>query len=465
MASADRMDPPNASIPHDVIFDILSRLSVKILCRFRCVSKSWSALISDPVFQQHHLHRRQHNPQLFISAFEKESKSGRPKTHRHFLFDKESETLDLIAKFRLPEQLDLPRHTVFSYLDLVCTYDRHNVYVFNPAMKKWITLSGNSLPRNRDIDTEYVAIGYVASTSTYKVFRVFKPATCSPNYNIRRKFEVLTLGSNNWRAVDEAPFDGTIDFQSMTATVDGSSYLSWNMHNRYGHDAMVFFNLKEEEWSAVPIPDDTCDPPLCLLEMGGGLCMVCLERDSRMLDLWLLKVPHGDGRTWEKKYSIDIFPIRDMWPFPWVKFLGQDERFWEKECSIDISMADISWPVPLAIGQETKKLMLSPMIHRLPCYDLIDQKMDEIYNGKSHNTICFYVESFKSLEIEGFKHKPVLGGLNKHVQIENGEWRLVMEKKKFNKKPCDQTSGESSKRAGPTKNKFGALAEDKDEGD
>ncbi|KAG0531301.1 hypothetical protein BDA96_04G011900 [Sorghum bicolor] len=41
-------EPPQ--LPEDIIFDVLSRLPVKTLCRFRCVSKSWRALISSPAF-------------------------------------------------------------------------------------------------------------------------------------------------------------------------------------------------------------------------------------------------------------------------------------------------------------------------------------------------------------------------------------------------------------------------------
>ncbi|KAF7145372.1 hypothetical protein RHSIM_Rhsim04G0195300 [Rhododendron simsii] len=37
-------------IPYDIILNILSRTPVKSLLRFRCVSKSWCALISDPKF-------------------------------------------------------------------------------------------------------------------------------------------------------------------------------------------------------------------------------------------------------------------------------------------------------------------------------------------------------------------------------------------------------------------------------
>ncbi|CAN6216069.1 unnamed protein product, partial [Urochloa humidicola] len=35
---------------HLRVFDVLSRLPAKPLCRFRCVSKGWRALISDEAF-------------------------------------------------------------------------------------------------------------------------------------------------------------------------------------------------------------------------------------------------------------------------------------------------------------------------------------------------------------------------------------------------------------------------------
>ncbi|GJM85107.1 hypothetical protein PR202_ga01530 [Eleusine coracana subsp. coracana] len=39
-------------LPEDIIFDVLSRLPVKPLCRFGCESKAWRALISDPAFAE-----------------------------------------------------------------------------------------------------------------------------------------------------------------------------------------------------------------------------------------------------------------------------------------------------------------------------------------------------------------------------------------------------------------------------
>jgi hypothetical protein len=43
-----------ASLPNDVVFEILSRTPVKSVCRFRCVSRGWRALVSDEVFVAAH---------------------------------------------------------------------------------------------------------------------------------------------------------------------------------------------------------------------------------------------------------------------------------------------------------------------------------------------------------------------------------------------------------------------------
>ncbi|XP_058756991.1 F-box/kelch-repeat protein At3g23880-like [Vicia villosa] len=48
---------PPAFVPDELVTDVLSRLAVKPLMRFRCVRKSWNSLISDPTFVKLILHR------------------------------------------------------------------------------------------------------------------------------------------------------------------------------------------------------------------------------------------------------------------------------------------------------------------------------------------------------------------------------------------------------------------------
>ncbi|XP_057485883.1 F-box/kelch-repeat protein At3g23880-like [Actinidia eriantha] len=49
------VEDPLPNLPHDVVVDILSRLPVKSLFRFRCTCKLWCSLISDPQFSTKHL--------------------------------------------------------------------------------------------------------------------------------------------------------------------------------------------------------------------------------------------------------------------------------------------------------------------------------------------------------------------------------------------------------------------------
>ncbi|RXH90692.1 hypothetical protein DVH24_035456 [Malus domestica] len=44
-------------IPEEILFEILVRLPVKSLLRFRCVCKSWNTLISSPDFRNAHLEK------------------------------------------------------------------------------------------------------------------------------------------------------------------------------------------------------------------------------------------------------------------------------------------------------------------------------------------------------------------------------------------------------------------------
>ncbi|KAI8567203.1 hypothetical protein RHMOL_Rhmol02G0102400 [Rhododendron molle] len=52
----------DGTLPEEILIDVLARLPVKSLCRFKCVSPSWNSLISHPYFAKTHLNRTNKHP-------------------------------------------------------------------------------------------------------------------------------------------------------------------------------------------------------------------------------------------------------------------------------------------------------------------------------------------------------------------------------------------------------------------
>ncbi|RAL51931.1 hypothetical protein DM860_010649 [Cuscuta australis] len=65
------VDAGTPSLPEDIITDILSRIPVKSLTRFQCVSRQWRTLIKTPSFAAEHLRRQ--SPCLLFSREEYQS--------------------------------------------------------------------------------------------------------------------------------------------------------------------------------------------------------------------------------------------------------------------------------------------------------------------------------------------------------------------------------------------------------
>ena len=52
MEEAPAKRNPAASLTDDLLVEILRRLPIRSVCRFKCVSRSWRKLISDPDYRK-----------------------------------------------------------------------------------------------------------------------------------------------------------------------------------------------------------------------------------------------------------------------------------------------------------------------------------------------------------------------------------------------------------------------------
>ncbi|XP_059451019.1 F-box/kelch-repeat protein At3g06240-like [Corylus avellana] len=174
-------------LPKEVITDILSRLPVKSLMRFRCVSKAWCSLISTPNFISTHLNRSlsnsPHQPYLFVchcwtlhtvllypSDPEIEQKGD--------FFANPSDRIEL----RDPSNNEYSLHLVGSSNGLLClaTLNFDNevglCVLWNPSIQKAIYLPKPNLGFDRSLNKSF-GFGYEPTTDDYKLVRLVYPDT------------------------------------------------------------------------------------------------------------------------------------------------------------------------------------------------------------------------------------------------------------------------------------------------
>ena len=186
------------------------------------------------------------------------------------------------------------------------------------------------------------------------------------------KYEVFTLGSKHWRAI-QGPPNTILQLGGKIPTIFNGivHFLAYCSKNLRSPDTPVrkniaAFDLKTEEWSVLPIPRDIdLVYELSLMQAEGLLLLACLERKCGKLDMWALK--HYDNRMWVKEYSVDYTDCMDPYLLTIVQLRNYDNT--------------------------------------LQYSDSKDERFEVIHAGGEKHTASLYVESFSSLNIRGFEHK------------------------------------------------------------
>jgi hypothetical protein len=161
-------------LPDELIVEIISRLPVKTLMRFRCLNKSFNTLVSDPNFVKMHLKKSEQNPQLTVFSYRYPDKEPYLLTFPiSRLHENPSITIHYDPYYRLNDS-DHSWRVVGSCNGLLCLLDqttsplRRWLCLWNPATrtKSEIVLAAHNYRK--------FFFGYDYLTETYKViaFRV-----------------------------------------------------------------------------------------------------------------------------------------------------------------------------------------------------------------------------------------------------------------------------------------------------
>ncbi|XP_059301831.1 F-box/kelch-repeat protein At3g23880-like [Lycium ferocissimum] len=275
-------------LPTELITDILSRLPVKLLLQFKCVSKSWLDLISSPEFIKAHLN---------ISANDK-----------GYTYHK------VVLKV---DQPDLKNCSLASLLDdsVIEAFDL-DYLMKNPHRAIWIKFKKLTEPRPGN----YIMYGfeYDELHDDYNVMDIFN--NISHNKLQCVKVKIYSLKSDSWRSIYEC-WSG--DLPTTWGTLVNEK-LHWTLVDEELHWTTDVWVMKEygvkKSWTkmfTVNFPDNPVGylfrPPFCMSNKGEILFM--------FESSFLVYNPNDDPirnskiTNYDAFYQAKIYIESLVWPF------------------------------------------------------------------------------------------------------------------------------------------------------
>jgi F-box interacting protein len=297
-------------LPLELIIQILLRLPVKSLIRFKCVCKSWFSLISDPQFANSHFDLTTHTRRILLITPALESLS----------VDLEASLSDDSAmdsrniSFLFPQSF-LNLEIKGSCRGFILLRRSRNLYIWNPStgVRKRIPLS--TLDSNLNVNCFY-GFGYDQSRDDYLVFSM----SYDPNANdMLSHLGFFSLRDNIWNEIE-----GTAHLPYMQSCLfpSAESLLNQTIHwlvCRYDIKATVIvgFHLIERKLLEMLLPDDIYNGPRVfdLWVFKGFLSLLDMWNDDAKVEIWVME-KYNVQSSWTKTHvlSFDGIPTEYFCP-------------------------------------------------------------------------------------------------------------------------------------------------------
>lgn len=288
-----------AILPVELIIEILCRLPVKPLKRFRCVAKLWCSIIDSQRFIKLHLHQsttRNSNQNLILGGLG--------------LYCVDLDLLDKAHAIKPPFYYKSVDSISNSCNGLLLVMSEPPV-VWNPFSRNHRILPESAVDYPSEIHsyskTTY-GFGYDSRNDDYKVVRVVEFRNEISHEWIGSETKVYSLKSNLWRRVED--FGYPLPFLkgkwrvhingALHTLVEDSDYMYLSRSVR-----IMAFSVETETHYTVPLPPDMLikDLDMRLDVIGGFLCVVCSNKSR--VNIWMMK-EYGVSESWTKFLSIGV---------------------------------------------------------------------------------------------------------------------------------------------------------------
>ncbi|XP_059650313.1 putative F-box protein At5g52610 [Cornus florida] len=292
-------------LPEDLILEILSRLPVKSLFRFRSACKRCLTIIDSPSLVDLHLSQSQTRPcgPLILVSF-----SG--PDSKHYFYSASLEGGPAVRLLQLPGGCS--SYVSESLNGLVCFYNGRDVYVINPSTRKSRSLQAS----HSNCEYSSYSFGFDPSNNDYKVLHIITRKLYDMQYEVltikggsKKHKEVFTSHGNNisWRKITHVPPCSYI-FKGQGVCVDGAIY--WICVKVPSEEVLVVvFDVGSEKFRSLPLPEgispsiylsypEGISPSVYLsykLNKIGGRLALLKDRDCDCItiEIWVLEDCHN----------------------------------------------------------------------------------------------------------------------------------------------------------------------------
>ncbi|KAI3843562.1 hypothetical protein MKW98_011965 [Papaver atlanticum] len=292
--------------------EILSRLRVKSLMRFKCVCKHWKCLIEqDKHFIDLHLTRSKTQPSLLINVPHNVARNNFLAADLLFEGKTVSAAVHTVVEGAEKFANLFPVSGIVN--GLICllskgttNYSKGTIRIWNVSTQEVTppiesTLQSRLLqevkgPYRSTCSLVNYAMGFSPATKEHKVIFMWQQVDPSPRYKFNYIYEVLTVGDNKWRRIHEVPQYSIVDyiFSGAAVYVNGVLYFKTNMLMEKTHNSdkfIVAFDVDTEKFRSIRIPlfilnSGHKDYRIELLEVN--CCIALVTRNSgHTFKLWL----------------------------------------------------------------------------------------------------------------------------------------------------------------------------------
>ncbi|CAH9119618.1 unnamed protein product [Cuscuta europaea] len=289
-------------LPREIILEILTRLPAKPLMRFKCVSKFFYSLITEPLFAKVHHDRSSARPggthilltlrypaqTHFYTIDDTGEDKGKLQANRvHYLEGKQFKNLNISSQAN----------------GLICLFNHHgDVSICNPSSRQHISYPRAAASPKSQIYTSSI-LGFDPISEKYKVLKL---QIWYDLYlgDLKRQYCVLTLGvDKSWREISNA----LLRYPNESVHIGGIIYLISSINEQ----EIVTFNVGDENIGSVPFPGIEVKKSfhlmllrLSFMEIDGRLAVVHIQSNNfaeRVMDIWILE----KSMKWEK-HSISV---------------------------------------------------------------------------------------------------------------------------------------------------------------